>query len=61
MGSLLFFIYANNLQYALNFVPHITFGDDTNLFHADENIKIFETVIVELLTIVSVLSPTRYL
>lgn len=59
MGSLLFFIYANNLQYALNFVPHITFGDDTNLFHADENIKIF--VIVELLTIVSVLSPTSYL
>lgn len=49
LGSLLFFIYANNLQYALNLLHHTTFGDDTNLFYTDENIKIlYETVTVEI-------------
>ena len=46
---LLFLIYVNDLQYASNLLDPIMFADDTNVFYAEENIKIlFDTVNIEL-------------
>ena len=39
LGSLLFLIYVNGLQYVSNLLEPIIFADDTNLFYAERNIK----------------------
>ena len=48
LGPLLFLIYVNDLQYASNLLDPIIFTDKTNLFYAEENIKTFDTVNIEL-------------
>ena len=48
LGSLLFLIYLNDLQYSSNLLYPIIFADDTNFFYAEENIKTFDTVNIEL-------------
>ena len=49
LGSLLFLIYVNEIQYASNLLDLIMFADDTNLFYAEENIKtLFDTVNIDL-------------
>ena len=49
LGSFLFLIYENDLQYASNLLDPIMFGDDTNLLYAEENIKtLFDTVNIDL-------------
>ena len=40
-----------DLQYASNLLDPIMFADDTNLFYAEENIKTFDIVNIELQTI----------
>ena len=42
---LLFLIYVNDLQYALNLLEPIMFTDDDSLFYAERDMKkLFETV-----------------
>ena len=49
LGPLLFLIYVNNLNQALNILDPIIFEDDTNLFYCHHQINIiFETVNYEL-------------
>ena len=50
IGPLLFLIYVNDLQYASHLLqPHIMFADDTNLFHAERDLKkLFQMVNNEL-------------
>ena len=50
-SSLIFDIYIMDLQYASNLLDPIMFADDTNLFYAEENIKTFDIVNIELQTI----------
>ena len=51
LSPLLFLIYIIDLQYASNLLDPIMFADDTNLFYAEENIKTFDIVNIELQTI----------
>ena len=51
LSPLLFLIYITDLQYASNLLNPIMFADDTNLFYAEENIKTFDIVNIELQTI----------
>ena len=51
LSPLLFLIYITDLQYASNLSDPIMFADDTNLFYAEENIKTFDIVNIELQTI----------
>ena len=45
LAPLLFLIYINDLQHVSNMLELIMFGDDTNSYYAEENIKqLFETV-----------------
>ena len=45
LGPLLFLIYVNDLQYALNLSEPIMFTDDDSLFYAERDMKkLFETV-----------------
>ena len=45
LGPLLFLIYVNDLQYALNLSEPIMFTDDDSLFYAERVMKkLFETV-----------------
>ena len=45
LGPLLFLIYVNDLQYALNLSQPIMFTDDDSLFYAERDMKkLFETV-----------------
>ena len=45
LGPLLFLIYVNDLQYALNLSEPIMFTDDDSLFYAErDKKKLFETV-----------------
>ena len=45
LGPLLFLIYVNYLQYALNLSEPIMFTDDDSLFYAERDMKkLFETV-----------------
>ena len=49
LGPLLFLIYVNDLQYTSNLLDPIMFGDDANLFYAEENSKtLFDTFNIEL-------------
>ena len=50
-SSLIFDIYIMDLQYASNLLDPIMFADDTNLFYAEENIKTFDIVNIELQTL----------
>ena len=52
-------MYVNDLQYASNLLDPIMFADDTNLFYAEENIKTFDIVNIELQKI-SGLYPINY-
>ena len=41
-------IYVNDIQYASSLLDSIILTDDTNLFYAEQNIKTFDTVNIEL-------------
>ena len=45
------YIYITDLQYASNLLDPIMLADDNNLFYAEENIKTFDIVNIELQTI----------
>ena len=45
------YIYITDLQYASNLLDTIMLADDNNLFYAEENIKTFDIVNIELQTI----------
>ena len=45
LGPLLFLIYINDISNSSNRFKFYLFADDTNLLHADKNLKLLETIV----------------